>query len=383
MARLFQVNLPMGLSSVKLDSQGRATVQYVVKNVSARPLDGRALLISLPQVRPPKGPVEQGWVKIDGKADRHFDVNREESFTVRIAVPPKSLPGEYTFRLDAAWVDQIDQGDEGGAIRFAVTAPDPSRFPLWLIPVLLLVVVGLGIGGWLLLSGVTVPNLKGQTTSQAEATLKGAGLALDSNIQYLEDKPENSGLIVSSNPGAGQKADKEKAVQVTVGAQVVAVPLLIGQPFQAVQDILGEKGLSVGQSTTVENQNFAGGIVTSQNPAPQQSVKTGTPIDVQVTPLMAPVQGVIGLTLGSAILNLQRVGFKVTEFEGDTTKAVINQDPLPNVPKPVGSSVKLFFPASALCRPPICRFSGAIATQIVLDKAMATRKALAPAQPNQ
>src|SRR6267143_3088301 len=104
MSNLFRVNLPDGMSSVKLDSQGRATVQYTVKNVSARPIDGRAVLISLPQVKPPSGAVEKGWVKIDGKTDRHFDVGKEETFTVKIVVPPNSAAGNYAFRLDTVWV---------------------------------------------------------------------------------------------------------------------------------------------------------------------------------------------------------------------------------------------------------------------------------------
>src|ERR1039457_98613 len=108
MAKLFSVNLPDGMSTVKLDSHGRATMQYTVKNVSQRSLDGRAVLISLPQTRPASGVVEKGWVKVDGKTDRHFTANSDETFTVNIAVPPNSPAGTYTFRLDTVWVDQPD-----------------------------------------------------------------------------------------------------------------------------------------------------------------------------------------------------------------------------------------------------------------------------------
>lgn len=122
MAQLFRVSLPDGMSTVKLDSQGRGTVQYTVKNVSARALDGRAVLLSLPQAKPPSGPVEKGWVKVDGTSDRHFDIDKEETFTVKIAVPPNSAAGKYTFRLDTVWVNQPDQGDAGGAVAFTVAA---------------------------------------------------------------------------------------------------------------------------------------------------------------------------------------------------------------------------------------------------------------------
>lgn len=165
MAKLFQVNLPDGLSSVKLDSQGRATIQYTVRNVSARSLDGRAVLISLPQDKSASGAVEKGWVKIDGKTDRHFDPDKEETFTVKIAVPPKSPAGTYTFRLDTVWVDQPDQGDPGGAIAFTVAeAVTTSHFPLWIIPVIAVVLIAIGVGIWLAVR--KKPGDTTQTTAQ-------------------------------------------------------------------------------------------------------------------------------------------------------------------------------------------------------------------------
>ena len=98
MAKLFQITRPDGMSTVKLDIQGHATVQYTVKNVSARTIDGRALLLSISQTKPPDGPVEKGWVKLEGNPERHFDINNEETFTVKIAIPPNSPVGNYTFR---------------------------------------------------------------------------------------------------------------------------------------------------------------------------------------------------------------------------------------------------------------------------------------------
>jgi beta-lactam-binding protein with PASTA domain len=378
MAKLFQVTLPSGMSSVKLDSQGRATVQYTVKNVSARPIDGRAVLISLPQTKPPSGPFEKGWVKVDGKTDRHFDVDKEETFTVKIVVPPKSPAGNYTFRLDTVWVDQPDQGDPGGAVAFAVAAPQPNgHFPLWLIPVLLVVVIGLGVGGWLLMRphGPVVPDLAKMNLTDAAAALQVAGLTLDPNSQTIESKPEDSGKIVSQIPAPGQKATKGQTVQVTLGAEMVSVPLLVGHTFQEVQGILGEEKLAVGQSKTAPNANFAGGVVFDQTPAPQQVVKSGTAVDVQMTPQMVSVQGVTGQTLGNAILTLQRIGLQVTSFSGDTTQTVVAQNPAVGTSVPVGSSVALSFPigscASTAIR--ICLYSGITARTMVLEQAVRAR----------
>jgi hypothetical protein len=154
MAKWFNVTLAQGMSNVKLDSMGRASVQYTAKNVSAAPVDGRAVLVSLPHTNPPAGVVEKGWVKIDGSEQRHFDKDREEVFVAKIAVPPKSPPGDYTFRLDVVSVAKPDEGDSAPAVAFkvseeAITKGGGSK---WLLIVLVIVIV-LAVGGaaaWLL-----------------------------------------------------------------------------------------------------------------------------------------------------------------------------------------------------------------------------------------
>ena len=153
MARLFQVTLPEGMSNVKLDSQGRATVQCTAKNVSGTSLDGRAVLISLPPITPPSGVVQKGWVKIDGSPERHFEKDKEEVFTIRIMVPPKSAAGDYMFRLDMTSVARPDEGDSGSTIKFSVAGPAPNGGSKWPL-IILLVILALGVGGvvtWLLL----------------------------------------------------------------------------------------------------------------------------------------------------------------------------------------------------------------------------------------
>ena len=377
MARLFQINLPDGLSNVRLDSQGRATVQYTVKNVSARSIDGRAVLTSLPLVKPPNGAVEKGWVKIDGKTDRHFDVDKEETFTVKIAVPPKSSPGTYTFRLDTVWIDQTDQGDAGGAIAFTVAAPatKPTGFPLWLIAVIAVVVIGLGVGLWLVLrnSGPTVPDLTGKTVSDADSALHAIGMTLDENdVKTVESKPENAGKIISQSPAAGQKGAKGQAIQVTLGAQMVSVPVLIGHNYKEVMAILSANSLAVGQTATGSSPNFAGGVVFAQTPAPQQLVKSGTAVDVQVTFQGVTVISVIGQNLGRAANLLGAIGLPVTSFSGDSTLTVIAQNPPAGASVPLGTQMTLTFPTGA-CASSVCTYSGAIAQKMIAEQAAIAR----------
>jgi len=363
MAKLFNVNLPDGVSSVKLDSQGRGTVQYTVKNVSSRAIDGRAVLISLPQVKPPSGPVEKGWVKVDGKTDRHFDVDKEETFAVKIAVPPKSAPGDYTFRLDAVWVDQPDQGDGGTAVRFTVPKPTNggSGFPLWLIPVILIVLVGVGVGIYLVArpKATTVPDLKGKTIADATSALTAVNLTLDtSDVGTVQSKPEDADHVVSQTPDAGTTAKPGESVSVKVGAEMVAVPTVTLHTFDEAQSMLTGKHLSVGHVTSQANSNVAGGVVFQQSPD-SGSVLTGAAIDLWVTPKTVQVPQVVNLLVGDALKKVQGAGLVMVLHGDQTAKPVTLQNPQYPAQAPVGSTVDVTVPSSSFCVPITrCRYTG-------------------------
>jgi beta-lactam-binding protein with PASTA domain len=362
MAKLFQVNVPDGVSSVKLDSQGRATVQYTVKNVSARQIDGRAVLISLPQVKPASGPVEKGWVKLDGTTDRHFDVDKEETFTVKILVPPKSPSGNYTFRLDAVWVDKPDIGDSSPVIGFTVAAPvvTTGHFPLWLIPVILVVVLGVGVGLYFALKpkGPTVPDLAGKTVPEATKDLADAKLTLDPNIETIQSKPEDSDKVVAQEPAAGGKAKEGTSVHLKVGAEVVKVPLLVGHPYAEAQTMLASNHLAIGQVKNENNPNVAGGVVFAQSPDPGNSVLSGSTVNLSVTPQTVPVPVLTGMLVGQAVQKLQQVGLQLGTLTGDQiSQPVTAQNPPSPTAVAVGSKVNLVVPSSNLCVPFRCVFS--------------------------
>jgi hypothetical protein len=141
-------------------------------------------------------------------------VDKEETFVVKIAVPPKSPPGDYTFRLDTVWVDQTDQGDAGGAVRFAVTKPTqppPPRW-LWLIPVILVLLIGGGIGLWLLLrpTMVTVPKVTDESLGQAVTDLGNKDLGVAPTLVGDTDKP-----VATQDPAPGASVKARSLVTLT------------------------------------------------------------------------------------------------------------------------------------------------------------------------
>jgi beta-lactam-binding protein with PASTA domain len=372
MARYFQITAPEGMSNPKLDSQGCATLQLKAKNVTGAALDGRAILISLPVVSPAAGAVQNGWVKIDGTAEQHFEKDQEKVFVVKIAVPKKNAkPGNYQFRMDVVSVAVTDQGDSSQVFVFTVAEVKnvESHFPMWLIPVLAILVIGLGVGIYFLLhnsGGLTVPDLAGKTVTEATPLLADAKLTLGTNVQTADSTADSSGKIIDQTPKAGASAKQGDSVQVTVGAQKVTVPRLIGLTLQEAMKKLRESNLAPGDTKTAASANFAGGVVWDQKPAENEAVKASTAVDLSVTPQTVEVRSVAGQSLGSAIIILRNIGLDVGSLSGNTTATVASQSPASG-PVPVGTKVNLAFPETGLCARIVCRFQGNAANKLVYE----------------
>jgi len=370
----FQINRPDGMSTLKLDSRGSASVQYTVKNVSARAIDGRAALVSLPQTTPPtSGAVEKGWVKIEGATDRHFDIDKDETYTVRVTVPPKSPAGNYSFRLDMASVAKTDEKDEGQPVAFAVAAPvvTHTHVPIWawLVPLLVVVLVGAGIGLWLVLkpSGIAVPDLSGQTIPAATSALAAVKLTLDPNVDSVQSKPEDSDKVVSQTPPAKATAKTGDSVHVKVGAEMVSVPEVTLHPLSEAQNILGSNHLSVGKVTNQDHAGVVGGTVWQQSPEKGTPVLANSEVALWVAPQTVAVPQVTGMKVGPAVQRLQQVGLQLGTLNGDLVEQPVTaQSPAPPAQVALGTKVDLTVPRSPFCIPITrCIFAGTTARLLV------------------
>jgi beta-lactam-binding protein with PASTA domain len=349
----FQIDLPAGMSTIKLDSKGCATVQYTVKNVSGLVKDGRAVLLSIPQSNPPKGAYENGWIKIDGATDRHFAADQEEVFNVKIAVPPKSAAGSYNFRLDVVDVARTDVGDSARPLQFQVVETAAKPMPKWPIfaALIALVLIGGGVAAWLLTRGVTVPSLAGKTVDEAVQALANSKLTLDqTKIKEEDSSPENSGKIIDQDPKPGAKAGSGQQIEITTGTRMIRMPILTGHTLAEAQAIITQNGLSNSTVTTASSANYAPGVVWAQSPQPGDNTKGGSPVSLKVTPQSVQVPSVVGMMFPQAYQALQRAGLAPGNTSGDINQRVAGQNPAAGA-VPVGTQVNLSFacPPGRLC----------------------------------
>ena len=373
MARYFAISAPEGLSKLALDSQGNATLQFKVKNVSGSRKDAHATVVPLPVTNASTPAVHKAWIKIDGLTDQPFEKDQEKVVVVKIAVPKKTAPkpGDYQFRLDVCSVAVTDEGDSSQAITFTVPEAkhEETHFPMWLIPVLAVALIGIGVGLFFALrpKGIAVPDLSGKNVTEATTLLADAGLTLASDVDTKESKPEDSGKITDQTPNAGEKAPKGGSVHVTVGANMVSVPGLVGHPYQEALKKLTGVNLAPGDTKTAPNPNFAGGVVLDQSPKEGQVIKAGTQVSLQVTPQTVEVKPVIGQTLAGAIGILRAANLDVGNLSGNVGTAVVSQNPASGS-VPVGTKVDLVFANVGICLTTRCVYQGNVAKTMVLEK---------------
>jgi hypothetical protein len=143
MARPF--NVTAAADSVRLDAQGRGATTYTVSNISGRARRGRARLV-------PGDPAQGSWLSVEGEAERDFTADGTQQYVVKIAVPPGTPAGKFTFGLDVVSVENPDEEfTQGPKVAFEVAPPAKKKpFPWWIIAVIAALLVVGGLVAWLL-----------------------------------------------------------------------------------------------------------------------------------------------------------------------------------------------------------------------------------------
>ncbi len=242
------------------------------------------------------------------------------------------------------------------------------------IAVPVVVVLGAGLAVFLPweLSKVAVPDLAGQTLSQAATELGSLQLTLQAGDGT---SPDLAGFtaIDSQQPAAGSRVVPDTVVTVVSHLLQVAVPDLSGKSYSDASAALEAAGLRVGQSVvavpadlqadpaTIQAAFAADGItidgatapgaevslmdpsiaagwpVMAQDPAAGATVTAGASIALTATVPFVPVPDVGGKPHDDAIAALQSAGFDTSEI---TTDGVVTaQSPAAGTPWIAGTKV--------------------------------------------
>jgi eukaryotic-like serine/threonine-protein kinase len=180
-------------------------------------------------------------------------------------------------------------------------------------------------------SKVRVPDVMGDSRDQAVSELTAAGLK--PNVVPVNSlEPVDTVLAVA--PKAGTEVIVGTAVRVNVskGPKPIAVPSVIGIPFESAESTLQGAGFAVAREDV--DDEGPEGVVVGQNPAAGTQQGKGSVITLQVSkgPKTSQIPDVTSLTERDATSQLNNSGFEVQSVEEivdnpDLDGKVLSQDP--------------------------------------------------------
>jgi beta-lactam-binding protein with PASTA domain/tRNA A-37 threonylcarbamoyl transferase component Bud32 len=189
---------------------------------------------------------------------------------------------------------------------------DRQRRTRWLIVLLIVLLLALGgiAYGILAATGVLggsvkVPTLSGQTVSSATSMLQSDNLKLG-NVTHRTSPTVATGLVISSNPGAGASVSKNSSVNLVVSTGpvivFVQVPSVVGDSFTQATQALGAPGVNLAYRTTFVTSSKPAGTVLKQDPAGGTRVKSTTTVQLTVVSQqnVTSVPSVLGNTPAAA-----------------------------------------------------------------------------------
>jgi len=155
---------------------------------------------------------------------------------------------------------------------------------LWIV-LALLVVVALGVGGYLYLNRTgMVPVVVGLTQPQATAALEAAGFKVASVESTQTLKASDVGKVVAQSPAANTEAKMTAGVTIVVsgGQKLIAVPAVTGKTQADAEKALKDAGLQASISSAFSS-TVVKGVVISQAPGVGQMVPSQTSIGIVVS----------------------------------------------------------------------------------------------------
>ena len=237
-------------------------------------------------------------------------------------------------------------------------AEPPRRRRRWpLIAGIVLLLAAIAVGAFVLLNGdsakaVTIPPVKGQTAAEATSTLKGLGLEVDA--RQTTDATVAPGIVIDSDPAAGEEAHKGDTVvlRVSSGPGDVAVPDVVNQSqADATATLRAEDfGVKVQQeaSDSVEK-----GLVIRQSPTGGGQAPKGSEVTIVVStgPTQVTVPSVRGLDQASAEAKIRgaqlEVGSVTSQTSSATAGTVIAQSPAATAKVDPGTRVDIVIAQAA------------------------------------
>ena len=230
-----------------------------------------------------------------------------------------------------------------------------ASFKVFLYFLIILSIIGalaifVVIPGWVRTEEVLVPNITGESYYEAVRILSDAGLQPAKTIQEASsDAPK--GEIVSQSPEANFRIKSYQPVEITVsiGAELVPVPSVIGKSRDAAFESLTAVGFRPNRVALVHSEDYLQDTVIAQTPPEGGGQRRGSPINLLVSrgprPQVVQLPSFQGQLAADVVAVLESVGLKVeTEYSSHPRipqGAIITHEPVGGVMVRTGDRILL------------------------------------------
>ncbi len=231
--------------------------------------------------------------------------------------------------------EEPPSGAAAPASRREASEPRRRRWP-WVLVVLSAMLFG-GVT-WYFTAGPggveTVPTVVGTTQASAEAALAARGLHDTVRLDF--DETVKKGLVISSDPQAGQQVRRSQAVLLVVskGPERYAVPDVAGMSLDDAKAALADSHLSLGEVKQTYSETVKEGTVIGADPQAGTRLKPDATVTLLQSKGREPIDVVdwTGKPADDAVAALTKSGLQVdaTELRNDDTVPkgdVISQSP--------------------------------------------------------
>jgi len=153
---------------------------------------------------------------------------------------------------------------------------------------------GRSVDIWVRARAVIVPNVIGQYINQARNMIQVDGLVVHGNVKEKITGKYNTGVVNDQSPRAGQRVVEGAEVSLTVEAESVEVPYVIGMSVEQAESRIRQERLRARTTTSGLDPDIRIPQVVGQVPAPGERVKPGITVTLNVANPGVRVPNLVG-----------------------------------------------------------------------------------------